>query len=64
MKSTATAIANGFSVNFMAYDFVQRKFTTSGLLNAYVPLVGGAVAHKVANWTGINRYLTKFGFVI
>lgn len=58
--------ANGFSVNFLAYDFVQRKATASGLVNGYAPPILGIIGHKTMNYLGVNRILAsaKLGFVL
>jgi hypothetical protein len=65
-KTISTNIANGFSVNFLAYDFNAKQLTTVGLLNGYAPPIIGIVGHKVMNFLGVNKVLAraKMGFVL
>jgi hypothetical protein len=47
------------------YSFTEQKWKPNELLAGMLPLVGGAIVHKIANRVGINRQLRKLtmGFI-
>lgn len=50
---------NHLSYRFLGWDRLTNSFDWQGLVQGYGPMVFGAIGHKIANMTGINRMLAK-----
>jgi hypothetical protein len=46
------------------YDINVHKFSMAELGKGWLPIIGGVVAHKLANRLGINRMIARAGIPI
>jgi hypothetical protein len=49
----------------VGYDINVHKFSLDELAKGWIPIIGGALAHKMANRLGINRVVRRatMGFI-
>ena len=61
-----TTVLDQIGQSVYGYSAVNQKWYTGNVARFWAPVGGGAIAHKVAGWLGINRILgrAKLGFTI
>jgi len=56
-------LAREIVVNYTGYDYVARGWNFGRLIEGYVPIITGVVAHKLASALGVNRYFSKIPII-
>jgi hypothetical protein len=53
------------SARMTGYSITEKKFKLDELMSGWLPVLGGVLAHKLANRLGVNKMLRKatMGFV-
>jgi len=58
-KQISTGDLGGLSRDFTGFDVTNNTMNLSNLVPTYGPLLAGAMVHKVAGMTGVNRAIGR-----
>ncbi len=58
-KENAINITGALSSAMFGYDIATKKFDPAALKEFWIPTIAGMIVTKIANATGLNRYMPK-----